>query len=161
MACGDNLGASLEELLAPIKEKLKMHPNGQELSEQDLKDINKELTGVVVGVSETFRLYARELDRNYDKNKPFSNENVGQDIKDFMRIIQDSFITGSFEIIKKWAIEYPFNNPQILQKPIEYYVENLRKDLEQDWDSIVSQEGWHPEAKVYWQYLVDTLESIR
>ena len=131
-----------------------MHP-----SERELKNIQKELTNVVIDVSETFRLYAEELDQHYEKNKPFSNENETEDIEDFMQLIQYSFITGSYTILKNWAIDYPLNNPEVLKGSLEEYVIELRADLEEDWDDIVCEEGWHPEAKVYWQYLVDTLSA--
>jgi hypothetical protein len=151
----DDLKTALENRLNPIKDRLKkmMHPN-----ENELKDIQKELTDVVIDVSETFRIYSQKLDQFYEENKPFSKNDEAQEIEDFMKLVQDSFVTGSYGILKRWAIDYPLSNPSVLQKPLEYYVKQLKADLA-DWDAIAKEEGWHPESKVYWQYLVDTLDA--
>jgi hypothetical protein len=149
------LKEALERHLAPVKENLRKMNNPDKHS---LREIRDELTNVVIDVAETLRLYSEKFDKYYEKHKPFSHGNEEKDIEDFMSLVRDSFITGNYSLLKRWAVDYPARNPAVLKQPLSYYVKNFQDDLE-DWVSVAAEEGWHPESKAYWEYLVAELSA--
>ena len=143
----NDLEERLKEALALIKEKLKQV--------NDINEIRSHLTTTVGSLSEVLRLYEKKFDIHYTQSKPFSTGDEYLDSDEFAKIVRDAFSVSSYRIIKDWAIDYPSNNPKVLKKPLSFYAEQFKQDLE-DWDNNFGQE-WHPDAQEYWKYLAEGL----
>ncbi len=145
----NDLEERLKEALALIKGKLRQV--------NDINEIRTHLTTTVGDLSEVLRLYEKKFDAHYEQSKPFSTNDKFLDSDEFAKIVRDAFSVSSYRIIKKWAIDYPSNNPQVLNQPLSFYAEQFQQDLE-DWDKSFGQQ-WHPDSQEYWKYLAEGLTA--
>ena len=146
----NELDEILKEAVTLIKGKLS--------KVNDIDEIRTHLTTTVGNISEVLRLYEKKFDDYYNQSKPFSNGDAFQDGDDFAKIVRDSFSIGSYLLLRKWAIDYPLNEPKVLKETLSFYVKYFTEDLE-NWNQNYAQQGWHPDSKEYWEYLVSELAA--
>jgi Phycobilisome protein len=138
---------------------------------EDIEKIRKKLKETVLfDVAKLRKGYGKLIKAYYNKHKPFNHQTQNvedkfqKDLEDFIELVSFATEADDPSILDDWAINYPWENKQVLAKDLSVYVDTLQKTMT-DWDGVMAdlqankKPKWPDETKPYWAYLVNKLSS--
>lgn len=159
----------LEDILRPISNRIQqamenLENNSTPEMQREMEEVRRQLgQKVLLDVMEVRRLYGKLANQYYEKQvqnqKLFKTQSFEDDVDQYIELVGHSTFSGNHDLLDRWGIDYPINNPNVLAEPIAEYIEHFDRDILDNWERFEEQHNWSSETKFYWVYLIKTLSS--
>lgn len=134
--------------------------------QNQIVDLQASVQGNIYDLNTLQLEYIRAIDDELKKNQPFqyhgmasANERTDRELSFYWSIISHSMIGNNFYLLRKWGIDYPFNQDSIKVYPV-YTPGNYIDFFEKRLTSRPQDEIFHRLSAPYLEYLVEKLSDL-